>query len=61
MDVNIEDLTEEQKEFVSQYQKIYNRLTLLQDQMGLIQIETEELINALQNLRKKETKLFNNG
>jgi len=61
MNLNIEDLTGEQKEFVSQYQTIYNRLTTLQDQMRLIEIETEELISALQKLRKKETKLFNNG
>lgn len=61
MNVNIEDLNSEQKEFVTSYQRIHSRLSDLQDQMRLMQIETEELIVALQNLRKKENKIFNNG
>ena len=61
MNVNIEDLNSEQKEFVTSYQRIHSRLSDLQDQMRLMQIETEELITALQNLRKKENKIFNNG
>jgi len=61
MNINIEELNEEQLEFVNNYQKIHDRLSALQDQMQLMQIETEELIKALQDLRKKENKIFNNG
>lgn len=61
MSINIEDLTGEQKEFINNYQRIHDRLSDLQGQMRMMQIETEELITALQELRKKENKIFNNG
>ena len=61
MDINIEDLSEDQQKFVSDFKRIHDRLSHLQSQMSMMQIETEELINALQELRKKENKTFNNG
>ena len=54
-------LDNEQKEFVHTYKKIHDRLKNLQESMDSIQSETKELINELTELRKKETKLFNNG
>lgn len=54
-------LSNEQKEFVHLYKKIHDRLKVLQESMDSIQSETKELINELTELRKKETKIFNNG
>jgi septation ring formation regulator EzrA len=54
-------LNNEQKEFVHHYKRIHDRLKVLQESMDSIQNETKELINELTELRKKETKIFNNG
>lgn len=54
-------LDDEQKEFVHHYKKIHDRLKVLQESMDSIQTETKELIDELTELRKKETKIFNNG
>ena len=59
--VNWDDLTKEQKEFVLEYKQIHSTLNNLRDKMDVIQKEIKEEIKKLEDLRKKENKLFNNG
>ena len=61
MDIDIEDLTPDQKDYVNQYKRINNRLETLMKQMAIIQNETQVLIEELEDLRKKETKQYKNG
>jgi hypothetical protein len=61
MDIDIEDLTQDQKEYVNQYKRINSRLESLMKQMSIIQNETKGLIEELEDLRKKETKQYKNG
>ena len=56
MDINIDDLTADQKEYVNHYKRINSRLESLMTQMAIIQTETQGLIKELEDLRKKETK-----
>ncbi len=61
MDIDIKDLTSDQKEYVNQYKRINSRLESLMKQMSIIQNETKGLIEELEDLRKKETKQYKNG
>jgi len=61
MDIDIDDLTSDQKEYVNQYRRINSRLESLMKQMAIIQKETKGLIEELEDLRKKETKQYKNG
>jgi hypothetical protein len=61
MDIDIEDLTPDQKDYVNQYKRINTRLEALMTQMAIIQNETKVLIEELEDLRKKETKQYKNG
>jgi hypothetical protein len=61
MDINIDDLTPDQKEYVNHYKRINTRLEALMTQMAVIQNETQGLIEELEDLRKKETKQYKNG
>lgn len=61
MDINIDDLTPDQKDYVDQYKRINSRLETLMRQMAIIQNETQVLIEELEDLRKKETKQYKNG
>ena len=61
MDIDIEDLTPDQKDYVNQYKRINTRLETLMKQMTIIQSETQVLIEELEDLRKKETKQYKNG
>jgi hypothetical protein len=61
MDISIEDLTPDQKDYVNQYKRINTRLEALMTQMAIIQNETKVLIEELEDLRKKETKQYKNG
>ena len=61
MDINIDDLTPDQKDYVDQYKRINSRLETLMKQMTIIQNETQVLIEELEDLRKKETKQYKNG
>lgn len=61
MDIDIEDLTPDQKKYVNQYKRINSRLESLMSQMAIIQKETKGLIEELEDLRKKETKQYKNG
>lgn len=61
MDINIDDLTPDQKDYVDQYKRINSRLETLMRQMTIIQNETQVLIEELEDLRKKETKQYKNG
>jgi len=61
MDIDIEDLTPDQKEYVNHYKRINSRLEVLMTQMAIIQNETKVLIEELEDLRKKETKQYKNG
>jgi hypothetical protein len=61
MDIDIDDLTADQKDYVNQYKRINSRLESLMSQMAIIQKETKGLIEELEDLRKKETKQYKNG
>ena len=61
MDINIDDLTADQKDYVNHYQRINSRLETLMTQMAIIQDETKVLIEELEDLRKKEIKQYKNG
>jgi hypothetical protein len=61
MDIDIEDLTSDQKDYVNHYKRINSRLESLMTQMSIIQNETKVLIEELEDLRKKETKQYKNG
>lgn len=61
MDISIDDLTPDQKEYVNHYKRINTRLETLMKQMTIIQNETQVLIEELEELRKKETKQYKNG
>ena len=61
MDIDIDDLTADQKEYVNHYKRINSRLEALMSQMAIIQNETKVLIEELEDLRKKETKQYKNG
>ena len=60
-EINWDQLTEEQKKFVLEYKQIHSKLNNLRDKMDVIQKEIKEQIKRLEDLRKKENKLFNNG
>jgi len=60
-ELNWDELTEEQKKFVLEYKQIHSKLNNLRDKMDVIQKEIKEQIKKLEDLRKKENKLFNNG
>ena len=61
MDIDINDLTSDQKDYVYHYKRINVRLETLMSQMAIIQDETKVLIQELEDLRKKETKQYKNG
>ena len=61
MDINIDSLTDEQKELINSYRRINGRLETLQKQMEGIQTETSRLLEELAELRNKENKKLNNG
>jgi septation ring formation regulator EzrA len=61
MDIDIENISEEQNRFIQSYKRINERLETLQKQMTLIQYETQELLNELEELRNLETKTYKNG
>lgn len=61
MDIDIDDLTADQKKYVNHYKRINSRLESLMTQMTVIQNETKVLIEELEDLRKKETKQYKNG
>ena len=60
-EINWDALTEKQKEFVLEYKIVHKKLTSLQDKMDVLKKETSETIEELEELRKKENKVFNNG
>ena len=61
MDIDIDDLTQDQKEYVNNYKRINSRLETLMKQMAIIQSETKVLIEDLEDLRKKEITQYKNG
>ena len=58
---NLEDLTDEQRATVRDYQKIHTRLRVLKAQMSEIQEETHELLETLEKIRLKDNKNQDNG
>jgi hypothetical protein len=48
-----EGLTEEQREQVLDYQKVFSRLSILKNQMSDIQEETTDLLEVLEKMRIK--------
>ena len=61
MDIDIDNLSDEQRTFVNSYTRINERLAILQKQMTIIQHETEGLIEELEELRNKENKNKEHG
>jgi hypothetical protein len=51
MEIN---LTEEQQQFVDSYNKILNRLEVIQSKINELEIEAAETIEELNNLRARE-------
>ena len=60
-EINWDELTEEQKSFVLEYKLVHNELNVLRDKMDVLTTSTQEAIKKLEDLRKKENKLFKNG
>lgn len=60
-EIDWDKLTNKQKEFVLEYKTVHEKLNSLRDKMDVLQDETKEAIKKLEDLRKKENKLFNNG
>ena len=60
-ELNWDELTDKQKEFVLEYKVVHKKLNSLRDKMDVLQKETKETIEKLEDLRKNENKLFNNG
>lgn len=56
-----EELTQEQKLKVSEYQKVFMRLKILKSQMSEIQEETADLIDTLEKMRNQDKNNENNG
>ena len=56
-----EELTQEQKLKVSEYQKVFMRLKILKSQMSEIQEETTDLIDTLEKMRNQDKNNENNG
>jgi len=59
--INWDQLTPDQKKFVLEYKRIHSTLNNLRDKMDVIQKDIKKEIKNLEDLRKKENKLFNNG
>ena len=51
MEIN---LTEEQQQFVDSYNKILNRLEVIQSKINELEIEAAETLEELNNLRARE-------
>ena len=60
-EIDWDKLTDKQREFVLEYKTVHEKLNSLRDKMDVLQDETKEAIKKLEDLRKKENKLFNNG
>ena len=56
----IGELTEEQKQIVVEYQTIFNRLSMLENQMVEIKAEVVVLVDQLETLRTKDKNIFKN-
>lgn len=54
-------LSEEQKQIVREYQAIHSRLHELEEQMKTLSAEAKQLIGQLEALRQKDKKINNNG
>ena len=58
MEIN---LTEEQQQFVYSYNKILNRLEVIQSKINELEIEAAETIEELNNLRARERESLPEG
>jgi len=61
MAIDFNTLTAEQQAFVMEYSAIHKKLTTLQGEMADIEKRTLETISELEDMRLKETKIFENG
>ena len=61
MAIDFNTLTPEQQAFVMEYSNIHKKLTKLQGEMADIEKRTLETISELEDMRLKETKIFENG
>jgi septation ring formation regulator EzrA len=61
MEIDIDNISEDQNRYIQSYKRINERLETLQKQMTLIQYETQELLNELEELRNLEIKTYKNG
>lgn len=61
MNLDFNKLSDGQKEYVSKYTTVHNKLTKLQKEMADIEKRISETIEELEELRKNENKTINNG
>jgi chromosome segregation ATPase len=54
------NLTEEQKSIVKEYQLIFAKLSILEERMQELKAETTELVAELEQLREKDKNIFEN-
>lgn len=56
MEINLDQFDETQKEFIKQYNTIYQKLKNLNLQINQLQLEANYLIDQLNEIRKAEEK-----
>jgi len=56
--IDLQNLTDDQKEIVKEYQTIYNRISVLEDQIKTLSAEASKLIEQLNIVRQKDKKIF---
>ena len=54
------NLTEEQKSIVKEYQLIFAKLSILEERMQELKADTTELVAELEQLREKDKNIFEN-
>ena len=59
--LDISNLTEEQKEFVNKFQILHGKLSILNNTMENVKTEISILLEELQTLRKQEKIIFKDG
>ena len=61
MNLDFNKLSDEQKEYVSKYTTVHNKLSKLKKEMADIEQRISETIKELEEIRKNENKTINNG
>ena len=61
MKLDLESLTDEQRNVVHLYQKEHEKLKRYEREMKELKTKVEDTLNVLKTIREKEIKLFDNG